>query len=241
MRLMSIYARKLATALFPKCGLYNAKEDLCFCRAIRPPVPRFRPYLEVLEDRLTPAIIATYNAGVFTLAVTGNTDTVTVSTPNSSTDNVQINVTGETITAAAGVSGNSYFNLSNPSVLAINTTGAPIATFAITGGAITVAAGANLNPTILNNGSSATISLVGTGNTTNTTGVTISGAVMNAGSGNITLSGTGAGVGSASSASPSRTTRLWRPRPAALLRSREAVAPLARATMTASTSASAAR
>lgn len=94
----------------------------------------------MLEDRLVPAATATYNAGVFTLTVTNSTDVVSVSTPNVGTDNVQISVSADTITAGAGVSGNSNFNLANPHVLAISTLGAPITSFTISGGAIGVGA-----------------------------------------------------------------------------------------------------
>ena len=67
--LTRIQARKLVAALFPKSELARS-EDRPDLRTSRPGVARFRPNLEELEVRLTPAATATYVAGVFTLTVT---------------------------------------------------------------------------------------------------------------------------------------------------------------------------
>src|SRR4051812_13450237 len=97
--LLSFSVRRIVAALCSRLGWALPPRARRCTRLPGKAALRSRPALEVLESRLIPAI-ASYNPATHFFQITGvaATATVTVSTPGSSTDNVQIDLAGDTFT-----------------------------------------------------------------------------------------------------------------------------------------------
>ena len=187
----AIYFRRLIGAIFSPFPSRSRRRSTTVRNALR-----YRPRLEVLEDRSFPAT-ALFSGGMFELANVNVAAQVSVSTPGTTGDNVQITLIGDTFTAGTGVSGNGSFTITNSNkTLKIDTSSIHVDTFKIDGGAILFNSLVNLNATALNStGGNASIVLNGQGNSRQLAGVSLNGATISGAAG-VTITGSGADNGS---------------------------------------------
>src|SRR5262245_42195405 len=91
------YLRQLVRSFFPRSRRRNS-------RPVRKLIRTYRPWMEQLEDRVTPSVSSSFNGGALVLTFSGtNNDTITIQSQNTAANDFKVNASaGTTLDGTAG-------------------------------------------------------------------------------------------------------------------------------------------